>query len=107
MAKKNKKSEVVEKVAVETGAEVSDLERLPVEALEKIEAAVPDIDRDITAEEYQEVPCESDGTDENGEGEVQDNSGTLPSGKPDVGQAPDKEKRFVGYHPITKEKVYL
>lgn len=38
---KNKK-ETVEKVAEETGVEASDLERLPVEALEKLDALVPD-----------------------------------------------------------------
>ena len=37
------KKEKVEKVAAETGVEASDLERLPVEALEKLDALVPDV----------------------------------------------------------------
>lgn len=37
-----KKKEVVEKVAEETGVEPKDLERLPEDALEKLDALVPD-----------------------------------------------------------------
>lgn len=48
-----KKKEVVEKVASETGVEAKDLERLPEDALEKLDALVPD-----SSEEPSEVVVE-------------------------------------------------
>lgn len=39
---RKKKEQTVLKVSEETGVEASDLDRLPVEALEKLDALVPD-----------------------------------------------------------------
>lgn len=39
---KGSKNAKVEKVSAETGVEAADLERLPVEALDKLDALVPD-----------------------------------------------------------------
>lgn len=76
------KKKLVEKVSEETKVEVSDLERLPVEALKKLDELVPDAE---VVEDETEVEIET-------ELEIED--------------AP-KEKRLVGRHPITKEPVYI
>jgi hypothetical protein len=48
-----RKEQTVQKVSAETGVEAADLERLPEEALEKIDAAIPD-NQDIKDSEVKE-----------------------------------------------------
>lgn len=82
MSKKKK----VEKVSKETGVEEKALDRLPVEALDKLDDLVPD-EIDIFAE-TEEAPA-------------QEEVPVVVEVKADV------EKKLVGRHPITKEPVYL
>ena len=69
-----------EKVSAETGVDAETLERLPVEALEKLDALVPD---------QKPEPSEKPSTSESP-------SDVVVEGK-----------RYVGKHPITGEPVYL
>lgn len=108
MAKKNK----VQKVSKESGIDEADLNRLPVDALEKLDDMTPDADIDIYAEENsQELPTDS-GSEEGGGDDAQGESDMDSSGhtggndgrlEPEISGA----KKPVGHHPITKEPVYL
>jgi nucleoid DNA-binding protein len=81
MARKNKK-ELVEKVAEETKVEAVDLDRLPVEAIEKLDAIVPDQEETATIK--------------------------FPNGSTiQIHTKPCERKKLKGHHPITKEPVYL
>lgn len=123
MSKKNgNKKEKVEKVSKETKVEAADLDRLPVEALDKLDAIVPDADIDIFSEEdSQELPTdngsnESAGDEVHGPTDMDTAGGELSEGSEHDGDNVDagieesiepKEKKLVGRHPITKEPVYL
>lgn len=91
MSKRKTKPQLVEKVSVETGVDRADLDRLPEDALEKLDAVVPD---------QEELPNDVQGDEgENTESEA------LPDVQPT--ESSDRQKVFVGFHPITGEKVYL
>jgi uncharacterized protein YfeS len=91
MARKNKK-ELVEKVAEETKVEVADLDRLPVEAIEKLDAIVPD--QELPSDEV----SESQPTEVCGAGTICESETVRPT---------SERVRLKGHHPITKEPVYL
>jgi hypothetical protein len=87
MAKAKNKAKLVEKVAEETKVEAADLDRLPVEAIEKLDAIVPD--EILPSEEPHREPV-----------------------LPEVSSGPTSPEtcsrvRLKGHHPITKEPVYL
>lgn len=96
----SKKKNRVEKVSQETGVEAKDLERLPVEAIEKLDALVPDavLDQEAPQSDAPVLP-----ESESGSGSDTDSSEVPQIESPVL----DKPKRFVGYHPSTLEKVYL
>lgn len=66
MGKKAKKPTEVAKVSAETGVDVKDLNRLPQDALEKLDALVPDADEDllggdsVCGDEASEIPKSDD-----------------------------------------------
>lgn len=95
MARK-KKEDVVAKVAKETGVQAEDLNRLPVEALDKLDAIVPDEDLLGSPSELPTVVSEQTATEES-------NSDSEPSSLPNAAEA---VKVLKGYHPITGAEVW-
>lgn len=87
MAKKKK----VEKVSKETGVDAADLNRLPMHALKKLDALVPDEDEvDI----FEGTELEESQEEDHQDVEV-------------VAEAPvNVGGRLVGHNPITKEPIY-
>jgi hypothetical protein len=89
-----KKRDLVEKIAKEQNLDINDLMRLPVEELRKMDAVVPDENEEgdeVESEEPTSAPTSEEPT------------------PPVVAQVetPVEGKRMVGYHPITKEPVYV
>ncbi len=90
------KKELAEKVAKEQNLDVNKLMRLTVAELQKMDAVVPD---EAPTEEVEETEEDFDAKVE--EEFTQEDVSVVEQASSDV------ERRFLGYHPITKEPIYL
>lgn len=112
-----KKKNQVKKVSKETGVEEKQLERLPKEALQKLDDLVPDEDLIGSDEpEVEEIEVDVDELNAQAE-ELNEVEGEFPEDESeheveneeeDESEVEEekKELRFVGRHPITKEAIY-
>lgn len=131
MAKKATKKSKVAKVSAETGVDIQDLERLPTEALDKLDALVPDEDLLSGQPELPRLATtDVDGSPIDNDLETMSSESTedglptvelesmslghqelpkLPETQEVVSQEADVhggERHILGYHPVTEEPVY-